>query len=340
MWERLNTWAQFPAVFGEPTPNGWLGDAVRGFFENEGRVCYVLPLDKDVGMRNALGLALELLEATSEVDLVCAPDVVAEPDATELQCLLLEHCDRMENRFAILDAPRDVSLAGAVSHWRKLSGRNGALYFPFIGISRSSGSTAEFVPPCGHIAGVYSRVDSLIGAHKAPANEELNGVVDLLSTVSTEDQAKEDPQGVVNCVRAFAGRGMRVWGARTVSGESDWKYIPVRRLFLSAGRWIEAHLSDLVMEENDQWLWARVRRRLNDYLFKLFRAGVLQGQDPSEAYFVRCDGETTDATDIENGRLQIEIGLAPVVPAEFIVVRFVIGARGLTPVGIDTSTKN
>jgi phage tail sheath protein FI len=154
----------------------------------------------------------------------------------------------------------------------------------------------------------------------------MEGVYDLDQPLTDQDQGDMDPAGVVNCLRAFPGRGIRVWGAHTVNGHQDWRYVNVRRLFLTFARWLNAEMLDIIYEPNDRFLYARIRRELTNYLEKLFRAGALKGGAPEEAYYVRCDQTTTPDYIREMGRVIAEVGMAPAVPAEFIVVRVAYGA--------------
>jgi phage tail sheath protein FI len=185
------------------------------------------------------------------------------------------------------------------------------------------------VPPCGHIAGTIARLDRQVGVHKPPANERLEGVADLSVHLSTAEQLAHDPQLIVNCLRPFPGRGIRVWGARTTSAEPDARFISVRRLLLTMSRWFELHMADVVLEPNGPPLWARVRREVNDYLYKSFSTGALRGATPPDAYFIKCDEETTPPEARERGELCVKVGIAPVVPGEFIVVRLVHTAGGV-----------
>ncbi|SPE35056.1 Phage tail sheath protein FI (fragment) [Candidatus Sulfopaludibacter sp. SbA3] len=246
--------------------------------------------------------------------------------------MVLDHCDQAANRFAILDSLRGGGLRDALeAQWRELTGKNAALYFPWVWVADQGKN--RLVPACGHIAGVYARTDAQSGVYKAPANEVVEGVLDLETSLTSLEQTESDPQCVINCLRAFPGRGIRVWGARTVSGQPEWQYVNIRRLFLTVARWAEEFMADVVMEPNTTQLQGRIRREVNDYLYKLFCQGALQGASPEEAYYLKCDSRTTSPTDREEGRVIVEMGLAPVVPNEFIVVRLIHGAGGVTMAG-------
>lgn len=338
--QRLTRWPQFAVQFGPPRADGYLGDAVRGFFENGGRQCYVVPLDDTQTVATALRAGLEALAPLHTLDLVCAPDTMRPrqpgnlpPDPADvrtLQAEVLRHCDSLGDRLAILDPLPGSDIETVLEQRRGLRGQNGALYFPWLGTEVRDGSAQlRFVPPCGHVAGVYARSDERVGVHKAPANEVVEGVLDLEINVSQAQQGRLNPEGV-NVLRAFPGRGIRVWGARTINLETAWTYISVRRLFLTAGRWIERNLANAVFEPNDPDLWARLRRDLTAYFNRLLQEGALGSAAPQDAFYVKCDAETNPPEVRDAGQVITEIGLAPIVPGEFIVIRLIHGASGVT----------
>jgi len=187
------------------------------------------------------------------------------------------------------------------------------------------------VPPCGHVAGIFARSDTRVGVFKAPANEGLIGVLDLEFLIDASVQENLNPEGI-NCLRAFPGRGLRVWGARTLSADANWRYINVRRLFLTLARWIDRNMGWAAFEANTPRLWIRIQRELNVYLGQLWRAGALKGASAAEAFYVKCDSETNPAEERDLGRVTTEVGLAPASPAEFVVVRIIhrLGAAQLT----------
>jgi phage tail sheath protein FI len=264
--------------------------------------------------------------------LVCVLDLTGNKDEVlEAQQLVVNHCDDMGDRFAILDSYPGALNEDVWDQWSKIDGRNGALYYPWVKV-RSLSHGVKVVPPCGHIAGVYARTDFYRGVHKAPANEVLEGVLDLERHVTDADQDDLNPKRV-NCLRSFPGRGIRVWGARTLSGERAWTYINVRRLFLTAARWIDWNMQDVVFEPNNPRLWARIERELGTYFKDQFRAGALKGRTPEEAFYVKCNAETNPPELRELGQVVTEIGLAPTIPFEFVVVRMIHGEKGVTITG-------
>lgn len=326
---------------------GYLLPAVRGFFQNGGKRCVVAvidvlhrPLDLEVRHLFEVGGALELVE---DVDLVCVPDALIDSIAASpgqvlaIQHEVLAYCERMGDRFAILDAPRSLLESSGIVHLEAGSSGLGlplspngvgAIYAPWIGLSGGgTDGSVRMVPPCGHVAGVYARTDRLVGPHQSPANAVIEGAVDLAIDVSDTAQSRANDLGV-NCLRSLPGRGIRVWGARTLSSRPGWRYVNVRRIFLTLTRWLEVTMTDLVMEPNNESTWAKIRYRINAYCGELMKRGALAGSDANEAYVVKCDAETNPPEVRERGMLVTEIGLAAVVPAEFIFVRVTQSANG------------
>jgi hypothetical protein len=277
---------------------------------------------------------LNALEAEDEVNIIAIPDVmmsfgggngIISPDDVELvQLAMISHCEKLKDRFAVLDSIRRQTVQD-VHNWRldNLDSKYAAIYYPWIKVSdpiKAENGNTRFIPTSGHIAGIYARSDTERGVHKAPANEVPRGVIELERKITTGEHDILNPDGI-NCIRAFAGRGIRVWGARTISSDPDWKYINVRRLFIFIEESIEEGTQWVVFEPNDEPTWARVRRSVSNFLYNVWRDGALQGQKPEEAFFVRCDRTTMTQTDIDNGKLIMEIGIAPVKPAEFVIFR-------------------
>ncbi len=333
----LTLWPQFEAQFGAPADDGFLGYAVRGFFQNGGLLCYVVPLDKAATPLTALRAGLAALQDTDAVDLVCAPDIMApaclagplDVDAvTALQAEVLADCERTAGRFAILDAVLTADTSTVEGQRTKLNSPDGALYHPWLWAPGQDG-TPVYLPPCGHVAGVYSRSDQQAGVHKAPANEPVDGVLDLRANLADDEIGRLYAEGV-NCLRAVPGRGIRVWGARTLSGDPDWQSVGARRVFLTMGRWLERFLTELTYQPNDVRLWVRIMREVTAYLDGLFQRGALKGRVPEEAFFVKCDSETNPPEVADAGMVVTLVGVALAAPAEFIVVRIINGISGVS----------
>jgi phage tail sheath protein FI len=333
----LTLWPQFQARFGVPPTDGFLACAVRGFFENGGLLCYVVRLDDAATPLAGLRAGLATLQAAGPVDLVCAPDIMmsasltATPDVdavTALQAEVLADCQRTGGRFAILDAVLTSDTATAERQRAALASQDGALYHPWLWAPGQHG-TPLYLPPCGHVAGIYSRSDQQAGVHKAPANEAVDGVLDLRVNLTDDVIGRLYAEGV-NCLRAVPGRGIRVWGARTLSDDPGWRPIGARRVFLTMGRWLERFLTQLAYEPNDVRLWVRIMRELAAYLDDLFQRGALKGRTPEEAFFVKCDSETNPPEVIDAGMVVTNVGVALTAPAEFVVVRIIHGTSGVS----------
>lgn len=330
----LSLWPQFQDLYGAPMPTGYLAHAVRGFFENDGLFCYVMRLEDRAQPLNDLRVGLDRIRALDGIDLVCVPDA-ARPasDGTRpsidavatLQQEVLDHCRLLGDRFAILDGVYAAEAAAIEAQRGQLHGDYGAFYVPWVAID----GKPTYVPPCGHVAGIYSRTDQRVGVHKAPANEVVEGVYDLRIALTDGEHGRLNERGV-NCLRAFPGRGIRVWGARTLSDDPAWTYINARRLFVTVGRRLERLMQDVTFAPNDIRLWVRIMRELTAYFDDLFRQGALKGRTAEEAFFVKCDGETNTPEVRDAGMVVTEIGLAPATPGEFIVVRVIHGPSGVT----------
>ena len=262
------------------------------------------------------------LEEIEDIAIVATPAAAAHP-ASHAQVVqaLWAHCRRMRYRVGIVDAEAGMSLNEVRAFAGQFSDSLLALYYPWVVTADPSGVRPELtVPPGGFIAGVYAGTDVRRGVHKAPANEVLIGVTGLETDVNRFRQELLNPNGI-NCLRFFPGRGYRVWGARTLSDDPEWRYVNVRRYFLFLERSIEKSTQWAVFEPNGEALWANVRSTVEDFLYAEWTAGHLLGASTKEAYFVRCDRSTMTQNDIDNGRLVCLIGVAPLRPAEFVIFR-------------------
>ncbi|MBB0244949.1 phage tail sheath family protein [Streptomyces alkaliphilus] len=271
------------------------------------------------------------LEAIDEITMVAVPDLMAayQQGAIDLETVkavqlgLIAHCELMGDRVAIIDPPPGMN-ARQVRVWRQetanFDSRYAALYYPWIKTFDPAIGKARLMPPSGHIAGVWARNDSERGVHKAPANEVVRGAVDLELQVTHGEQDLLNPIGV-NCLRAFPGRGIRVWGARTLSSDPEWRYLNIRRYFNYLEEAILLGTQWVVFEPNDHRLWARIRRNISSFLTNEWRSGALFGTQPNQAFYVKCDEETNPPESIDVGRVVCEIGVSVVKPAEFVIFR-------------------
>jgi uncharacterized protein len=240
--------------------------------------------------------------------------------STAVQSALINHCETLRYRFAILDPPDNLGIEDIMAFRSPFDTKFAALYYPWVEVLDPSTVQSVDVPPSGHVAGIYAQTDNTRGVWKAPANVEIAQITQISQDVNKREQELLNPIGI-NALRFFPDRGNRVWGARTLSSDSSWKYINVKRLFIYVEASIDAGTQWVVFEPNDATLWARVRQTITDFLTTTWLAGALQGTTADQAFFVKCDMTTMTQDDIDNGRLICVIGIAPVKPAEFVIFR-------------------
>ncbi|MGA7989606.1 MAG: phage tail sheath family protein [Candidatus Dormiibacterota bacterium] len=278
------------------------------------------------------------LEAVDEVTMLSVPDVMAayqrgiiDLEAVQaVQLAMIAHCELMGDRVAILDAPPALN-AQQVKEWRVdkagYDSKYAALYWPWIKVFDPLKGQGLMIPPSGHMAGIWARSDDTRGVHKAPANEVVRGAITLELQITKGEHDQLNPSGI-NCIRAFPGRGVRVWGARTISSDPEWRYLNVRRLFNFVEESILEGTQWVVFEPNDSRLWDAVKRNVSAFLRRVWRDGALFGTTAAEAFFVKCDAENNTQDTIDIGQLIIDVGIAPVKPAEFVVFRIAQFAGG------------
>ena len=279
----------------------------------------------DVAKRKGMGG----LAAVDEITMLCMPDVMTlatngdDTALRDLQGKMIAHAENMGDRMAILDAPPNL-LPQEVLEWRMntagYDSKMAAFYYPWIEVMDPLTNRPMLVPPSGHVAGVWCRTDSSRGVHKAPAHEVIMGANGLAFQVTHAEQGGLNKVGI-NCIRSFPGRGIRIWGARTMSSDPEWRYINVRRLFNFIAESIMEGTQWSVFEPNDQRLWTALQISASNFLTRVWRDGALFGSSPAEAFYVKCDAETNPPEVIEAGQVVCEIGISPVKPAEFVVFR-------------------
>jgi phage tail sheath protein FI len=252
-------------------------------------------------------------------------------DIFDIQRAMVEHCERHQDRTAILDVPWSISQGnpGALNRlqaWRSRFDSDhgfGALYHPWITVIdplHLEGKFVRAIPPCGHIAGLYAHTDHTVGVHKAPANEALNWAEGTTCEINDAMQDGLNPEGI-NCLRSFPGRGIRVYGARTISSDPDWRYINVRRLLSTIEEGVDESTQWSVFEPNDAKLRQLLKVGVSSFLEALWRQGALVGKTAAEAFYVKCDESNNPASVIDAGQLIVEVGVKPAQPTEFIVFR-------------------
>jgi phage tail sheath protein FI len=329
--QAINNFTQFKETFcGASKDDNALANAVFGYFANGGSRCFVV----NVAAAEALREGLAQIASNDEIAMVSAPGRFDSASTTAV----LDHCEELRDRFAILDASgpdrvkveslavvgvsSDPKAGGADPGLRARASANGfgAQYFPWLRVPNALNPAQEvFAPPSGHVAGVYARTDAQRGVFKAPANETLRGVLGVAQNLTNAEQGRINRSGV-NCIRSFSSQGIVVWGARTLAPDgSNWTYVNVRRLLLFIEQSIYRSTGWVVFEPNDRPLWKSIRRDVSAFLTMLWRSGALAGASAEQAFFVKCDEETNPQARVDVGIVTIVIGVAPVKPAEFVV---------------------
>lgn len=330
--EEFRKWLSQPSVFNFVT-------AVNGFYDNGGGKSYVYlmgVLDTEISVREnqADKIGLYAFDDCDDMAIHVSPGLNFNQ-----QRETLEHCETRKDRFAIVDGPLvstgDLDIPASQKGF-------GAMYVPWLKVTKPSWFVGKppdaairgmirrklipaeknemYVPPSGHIAGVFARVDGERGVHKAPANEIVMGITGLSQNINRIEQGQYNDRGV-NVIRIFKDRGIRIWGARTLATKSDpqWKYVNVRRLFIMIEQSVMQGMQWAVFEPNDKFLWSKLTRDVRAYLLRVWRSGALFGNTPEEAFYVKCDGETNPRYLIDAGQVNVQIGICPVKPAEFVV---------------------
>lgn len=316
----ITNFTEFKKFFGDFLPpsgdtagQNTLAHAVYGFFRNGGTRAYVAWISGEKKVSQVLGG----FEAIDEIAIVAAPGNLSLRDDIK------DHCEKLGDRIAVLDSEAEVDLNGAnvVSTLKPFDSEYAALYFPWIQVYDPATDSNIHVPPSGHIAGVYARVDGQKGVHKAPANESILGALDLKYALSKAKQDGLNPDGI-NCIRKLNGN-ILVWGARTIGGDAntEFKYVNIRRYFSYLRDSLDKGTQWVVFEPNTPELWAKIRRNISAFLTVEWRKGALFGTKIEEAFYVKCDEENNPPEIRDLGQVVVEIGVAVVKPAEFVIFR-------------------
>jgi hypothetical protein len=346
----VDNWAQFARLFiGDTGKSTDLANAVQGFFANGGSRCYIA----NVGPNDPIAPGLEALNLIDEIAIVAAPGRTDQQSYSAL----LDAAETMKDRVAILDGPPTVDDVEQLTRAGMVDGGGadasgskdkapkqkpglrprvsdkgyGAFYFPWIRVADAVDPTQIVsAPPSGHMAGLWAQTDGTRGVHKAPANLPIRGAVGLTKIVSRAEHDVLNDQGV-NVIRFFSREGIRVWGARTLAeSASNWKYLNVRRLFAMIEESIAISTRWVIFEPNDRPLWNDLKRDISNFLRVIHSQGALAGERPEQAFFVKCDAETNPPEIVDLGQVVVVIGLAPVKPAEFLIIRIGQSAAGTT----------
>lgn len=327
---RIRSWSDFTARFGAGVARGMVADAVAGFFDNGGTNAYVVRIGADVADDCPLPLgeyddASDRLAAVEDVTIVCGPDIWTDIErggdrarATQAQRILIAHCEQRGDRIAVLDAPPGLDADQALA-WRTADGDHDSsfavLYYPWLKLFDGVAGTAKLVPPCGHVAGVWARTDATRGVHKAATNELVHGVIGVGCAVSRAEQELLEAAGL-NCVRAFLGRGVRVWGSKTLSSDRQWQEINVRRVVSHIEASVRRGTRWMSGEVDDVRLRRHLVRSVRTFLFQALLSGALVGESVADAFRVELSEDVAD-------ELVCQIGIAARAPGEFTTFRLV-----------------
>ena len=319
--------SEFEREFCDLSPDSTFSLAVRQFFANGGTRAVIVRVAGDGSAATQAGLrALD----TTEFNLLCIPPPTHAADVDIADWEAAARYCHQRRAFLIVDAPAAWSLedaAGRASSFRFSARENAAIYFPRVRVAdpREAGKLMSCAP-CGCVAGIISRTDQMRGVWKAPAGVEavVKGAAGL-SAVPDEHASERLTAAGINCLRKFPGTGIVVWGARTLAGANqdspEWRSVPVRRLALFLQESLARGTHWAVFEPNTEDTWKRLRSQIADFMTALWRQGALQGARDQDAFYIRCDAGTTTQADVDSGRLNIEIGFAPLRPAEFVIFR-------------------
>jgi Bacteriophage tail sheath protein len=308
----LTSFADFQRV---ATPNLGINLplAVRGFFENGGQRCFV----SQIAATDPLESGLAALDQQA-ISVVCCPD---DPTIHNAAAVIAADCDKRKDRICILQSPRPV--IPVATHQPPVRSSYAAYYYPWITVASLQGPSTVTIPPCGHLAGVYVQTDTARGVWVAPTDIPLAGVTALSQNLTASESDALNSLGI-DVIRSFPAQGIRVWGARTTGQDSDYKYIPLRRLMIFVEQSISRGTQWAVFEPNSPALGAAVCSSIQTFLVSLWKSGAFRGSTEQEAFFVRCDRATMTQNDIDNGRLVLMVGVAPLRPAEFVFIQITI----------------
>ncbi|WP_162314067.1 phage tail sheath family protein [Pseudoxanthomonas yeongjuensis] len=309
---------------GVTSPN-YLAYAAHAYFQNGGRKLCVVPVGGMGGEPQASDYAAALASSLglADISLVHAPGASTWAQREPIEDVLVAHAGHEPGRFLVLDPPAAQDLAQVRAQRARLDTSHAALYYPWIvanDVLATTGAASITLPPGGFLCGIHVRTAIEQGIHKPPANSAIRGALDFETRLSELQQDVLNPEGI-NCLRAFDGRGLRVWGARTMGSDPEWKYINIRRYSDYLQRSLERGTRWAAFERNDETLWSNLRAVIQDFLHDEWRNGALLGSKPEQAWFVSCDRSTMTQEDIDQGRLVCLVGVALLKPAEFAIFR-------------------
>jgi hypothetical protein len=308
----------------DPTPGPAARRSIVVMLENgdDGAIPQATDYEGAVDPLTDRATGLRAFEALEDISIVAAPGSTRVNDAQSRTVigLLISHAERMRYRIAVIDSAKGQTIADVRALRALYDSSHAAFYYPWVRIIDPVTQLENHYPPSGFVAGIYARNDIERAVYKAPANEVVNLAIGFETLINKSQQEVLNPEGV-NCFRYFEGRGMRLWGARTMSSDPEWKYVNLRRYFAYLERSIDKGTQWAVFEPNGERLWANVRSTVADFLLNEWQNGALLGDKADKAYFVKCDRSTMSQNDLDNGRLICLVGVAALKPAEFVIFR-------------------
>ncbi|HEV2817344.1 MAG TPA: phage tail sheath subtilisin-like domain-containing protein [Allosphingosinicella sp.] len=289
---------------------------------NDGAIPQPSDYEGEVDPATDRATGLKAFEALEDISIVAAPGSTRTNDSKSHAVigLVIGHAERMRYRIAVIDSAKGDTIAQTRQLRALYDSSHAAFYYPWVKIIDPVTQQENHYPPSGFVAGIYARNDIERAVYKAPANEVVNLAIGFETMLNKAQQEVLNPEGV-NCFRFFEGRGMRLWGARTMASDPEWKYVNIRRYFAYLERSIDKGTQWAVFEPNGERLWANVRSTVADFLLNEWQNGALLGDKPEKAYFVKCDRSTMSQNDLDNGRLICLVGVAALKPAEFVIFR-------------------
>lgn len=328
--ELLTSFAEFEQIYGglddlsadecQPSATNFVAYAARAFFDEGGQCLYISRTSDPLSLAS-YQRALAAIKPLQDISIIASPGNAT----SEVAHTLISYAERTDGHcFAVLDPPPGLTSTEVLEYRRQFDSRYAAMYYPWV--VAGDGQDGEILlPPSGFICGIYARTDMQYGVHKAPANEVLRGALRFEHNVTRDEQEKLNPEAI-NCLRFFEGRGYRVWGARTLSSDPEWKYVNVRRYFNYLQTSIKRGTQWAESAPNGEVLWANIHHGISDFMFNEWRKGRLAGSKVEEAFFVKCDRSTMTQLDIDNRQVVCIVGVAMLRPAEFMVFRVELNA--------------
>jgi len=325
----VTSYSEFQKEYGNPLKARWLSYSVQQFFDNGGQRLYIARVTPQ---KEIMPDETDYQKAFSLLDVIQNVNIIAVPGMGSLAVVNFgaDYCERRGDCFFIGDMDLSVDTPAKAEHFvggLHTTSSYAAVYFPWLRVKNMNRTSLapQFTPPSGAVAGLYARTDDTHGVWKPPAGKQatIKGAIELTATVSDSEQELLNPLGV-NVIRVLPSREIVVWGARTLATQTraEFRYVSVRRTAIFLKQSIAKGIQWAAFEPNDANLWRQLRLSIKIFMYTQFREGVFAGETEDQAFFIKCDQETTTQADIDQGIVNIQVGFAPLKPAEFIILTF------------------